>query len=170
LLTDLRGFIQASAPGHEVVEDADAGEALRRALETLTAAIESSAASVTHGPLPRVRMHAFQLEQLFQNLIANAIRYRSGEPPRIQVTAERCGDQWKFSVRDNGIGIEPEYHEQIFGMFKRLQKRTDSPGTGMGLAICKRIVESAGGRIWVESRLGQGSTFSFTVPAAGENG
>jgi PAS domain S-box-containing protein len=165
LLTDLRAFIQASTPDTGAAPDADACEALHQALATLTATIESSGASVTHGPLPSVRMHQFQLEQLFQNLIGNAIRYSGPETPRILVTAEQCGDQWKFSVQDNGIGIEPQYQEHIFGMFKRLHHWNSYPGTGMGLAICKRIVERAGGRIWVESQLGQGSTFSFTVPA-----
>ena len=114
-------------------------------------------------------MHEFQLEQLFQNLIGNAIRYRSQEPPQILVVAERSGDEWIFSVQDNGVGIDPRFKEQIFGMFKRLHRWTDCPGTGMGLAICKRIVERAGGRIWVESELGRGSTFSFTVPAGNTN-
>lgn len=163
LLADLRTFIQASQ-GRDAVQEVDAEEALRRALTTLTAAIESSGASISHEPLPSVPMREFQLEQLFQNLIGNAIRYRSQEPPRIHVSAERCGDEWKFSVRDNGIGIDGRYKDQIFGMFKRLHNWTTFPGTGMGLAICKRIVERAGGRIWVESELGQGSTFLFTVP------
>ncbi len=164
LLTDLRSFIQASAAGGEPVQEADAGQALRRALASLTAAIETSGASITNGPLPRVRMREFQLEQLFQNLIGNAISYRGEEPPQIEVTAERSGDEWKFSVRDNGIGIDPQYKDQIFGIFKRLHSTAHHRGTGMGLAICERIVERAGGRIWVESQPGKGSTFLFTVP------
>jgi PAS domain S-box-containing protein len=166
LLADLRIFIQSSAMAQDPAEEIDAGEALRSALVNLTAAIESSGVSITHGSLPRVRIHEFQLEQLFQNLIGNAIRYCSQEPPQIEVTAERSGEEWRFSVRDNGIGIDPQYKEQIFGMFKRLHSEANYPGTGMGLAICKRIVERAGGRIWVESQLGRGSTFLFTVPAA----
>lgn len=166
LLKDLRAFSQASTnapPEH----DTDAGEALRRALANLAPAIDANQASTTHGPLPSVRMHDFQLQQLFQNLIGNAIRYRSQQPPRIHVAAERCGDHWKFSVQDNGIGIDPQYKEQIFGLFKRLHSSADYPGTGMGLAICQRIVERAGGRIWVESEPGRGSTFFFTLPAGG---
>lgn len=166
LLTDLRMFMQASLSNEDTAPDADAGEALRRALTTLIAAIDRNGASVNYGPLPWVRMHEFQVEQLFQNLVANAIRYRSQEPPRIQVTAAKCGDQCTFSVRDNGIGIDPKHHHRIFGMFKRIHTWGKNPGTGMGLAICQRIVERAGGRIWVESQLGQGSTFFFTVPAA----
>ncbi len=167
LLADLRTFIQTSEPAKKPAQKVHAGEALRSALENLTASIESSGASIVHGSLPWVRMHEFQLEQLFQNLIGNAIRYRSQEPPQIQITAERSGDEWTFSVRDNGVGIDPQYREQIFGMFKRLHSWDDSPGTGMGLAICKRIVERAGGRIWVESEPGRGSTFLFTIPAGG---
>ena len=164
LLHDLRAFTQASTIVLEV-KPLDANEALARSLENLTAAIEVSGASITHGPLPTVRMHEFQLEQLFQNIIGNAIRYRSEQTPRIHIAAERSGDSWKFSVQDNGIGIDPQYKEQIFGMFKRLHTSADYPGAGMGLAICERIIQRQGGRIWVESELGHGSTFFFTVPA-----
>jgi PAS domain S-box-containing protein len=166
LLKDLRAFVQASASGRDQAQDVDAGEALQRALAGLKAAIEDSGASIVHEHLPWVRAHEIQLEQLFQNLVGNAIRYRSQQPPQIHIAAERCGDKWQFSIRDNGIGIDPQYGEQIFGMFKRLHSYTDYPGTGMGLAICQRIVERAGGRIWVESKLGRGSTFLFTIPAA----
>ena len=108
-------------------------------------------------------MHEFQLAQVFQNLIGNAIRYRRDVPPRVHIAAERQGDAWLFSVKDNGIGIEPQYKDQVFGIFKRLHSTADS-GTGMGLAICQRILERAGGRIWVESEVGSGSTFYFTIP------
>ena len=109
-------------------------------------------------------MYEFQLEQVFQNLIGNAIAYRGDEPPRIQVAAVRQGNEWLFSVQDNGIGIEPQFQEQIFGIFKRLHSTAEYSGTGMGLAICQRAIERAGGRIWVESAPGKGSTFYFTVP------
>jgi len=167
LLHDLRVYTLASASGQEPAGDVDAGESLDRALGNLAAAVADSGASVTRTALPRVRVHEFQLEQLFQNLIGNAIRYRSEEAPKIHVAVVRKGSDWLFSVQDNGIGIDPRYKEQVFEMFKRLHSIAEYPGTGMGLAICQRIVERAGGRIWVESEPGRGSTFYFTIPCRG---
>jgi PAS domain S-box-containing protein len=164
LLKDLRAFTHASTLSKQPIEDVNAGHSLEHALAGLHRSINDSGATITHTPLPLVRIHDFQLEQLFQNLIGNAIRYRSSEPPQIDIAAERRYDEWLFSVRDNGIGIEPQYKEQIFGIFQRLHSGAEYPGTGMGLAICQRIVERLGGRIWVESELGRGSTFFFTVP------
>jgi PAS domain S-box-containing protein len=164
LLGALRMYTQLSMSGREPTEDVDAGAVLERALASLEVAINESGASITRGALPHIRMYEFQLEQLFQNLIGNAIRYRGDEAPRVSIAAVRQGDVWRFSVQDNGIGIEPQFQEQIFGIFKRLHNRTEYPGTGMGLAICQRIVERPGGRIWVESQPGKGSTFYFTVP------
>jgi PAS domain S-box-containing protein len=166
LLRDLRAFTHASRLGEPVTNGVDANGVLTESLANLSAAIQESGALVTHGPLPSVRIHQFQLEQLFQNLVGNAIRYRSERRPEIHVSAERHDNMWQFSVRDNGLGIDSEYQEQIFGLFKRLHSVADYPGTGMGLAICQRIVERAGGRIWVESSRGGGSTFLFTLPAA----
>lgn len=165
LLRDLRAFTQASTLDRKARAEAEADAALCAALANLRPTIEASGAVITHEPLPRVRLHEFQLQQLFQNLIGNAIRYRREDPPRIEVGAERKGTTWTFSVRDNGMGIDPQYKEQIFGIFKRLHTSAEYPGTGMGLAICQRIVERAGGRLWVESELGHGATFFFTVPA-----
>jgi PAS domain S-box-containing protein len=137
---------------------------LDQALTNLKAAIEQSGAVVTHGPLPTVMADKLQLAQLFQNLIGNAIKFQGGEPPRIHVSAEQKGNEWIFSVRDNGVGINLQYAERIFVIFQRLHTREEYPGTGIGLAICKKIVERRGGRIWVESQLGIGSTFYFTIP------
>ena len=166
LLRGLRTYMQVSATYHPPPEETDAGEVLNKTLLNLQAAIEESGASITVAALPRVRMHEFQLEQLFQNLIGNAIRYRNGVP-RITIAATLQDKNWLFSVQDNGIGIEPRFKEQIFGAFKRLHTNSQYPGTGMGLAICQRIIERAGGRIWVESEPEKGSTFYFTIPTAG---
>jgi PAS domain S-box-containing protein len=166
LLRDLRTYMQVSATYHAPLEETDAGEVMSKALLNLQAAIEESGASIFVAPLPHVHMHEFQLEQLFQNLIGNAIRYRNGVP-RIKIAARLQDKNWVFSVQDNGIGIEPQFQEQIFSVFKRLHSNSQYPGTGMGLAICQRIIERAGGRIWVESEPEKGSTFYFTIPAAG---
>jgi PAS domain S-box-containing protein len=166
LLGGLRTYMQVSATDHPPLEETDAGEVLNKTLLNLQAAIEESGASVTIAALPRVRMHEFQLEQLFQNLIGNAIRYRNNVPC-IKIAATLQETNWLFSVQDNGIGIEPQFKEQIFGVLKRLHSSSQYPGTGMGLAICQRIVEWAGGRIWVESEPEKGSTFYFTIPTAG---
>jgi len=167
LLRDLRTYTQVSSEEHKPEEDVDAREVLKKALANLEVVIKESDATIESTDLPRLRMYEFQLQQVFQNLIGNAIRYRSSEPPRINVAAQQRGAEWLISVQDNGIGIAPEFKEQIFGIFKRLHNTTDYPGTGMGLAICQRIIERAGGRIWVESQLGGGSTFFFTVPVRG---
>jgi len=164
LLRDLRAYTVASTSQQAPTKDVDAEAVLNKALTDLESVIKSSGASISRTPLPRVRLHEFQLEQLFQNLIGNAIRYKGSEPPRIAVSAKEQGHEWLFSVEDNGIGIDPQYKEQVFDLFKRLHSVAEYPGTGMGLAICKRIVERAGGRIWVESASGKGSTFFFTLP------
>jgi chemotaxis family two-component system sensor kinase Cph1 len=136
-------------------------------VRNLQLAVEESNASVTHGPLPTVLADASQLTQLFQNLVGNAIKFRSEHPPEAHVQAEQREGEWLFSVRDNGIGIEQQYAERIFLIFQRLHTRDEYPGTGIGLAICQRIVERHGGRIWVESQLGSGATFHFTIPDGG---
>src|SRR5580658_4096356 len=166
LLQDLRTYMQVSATYQPPLEETDADQVLNKTLVALQAAIEESGASISVAALPRVQMHEFQLEQLFQNLIGNAIRYRNSVP-RIKIAATLQDKNWLFSVEDNGIGIEPRFKEQIFGVFKRLHTNSQYPGTGMGLAICQRIIERAGGRIWVESEPEKGSTFYFTIPKAG---
>ncbi len=165
LLDGLRAYTHASHC-EAATKPADTNQALRRALASLQSAIQENGATINCEDLPSVQVSESQLEQLFQNLIGNAIRYRSEQTPQIHIGVERDGGAWRFSVRDNGIGIDPQYNQQIFGIFKRLHSVADYPGTGMGLAICERIVQRAGGRIWVESRLGQGATFFFTIPAA----
>lgn len=134
------------------------------ACANLQLAIRQDQASVTRGDLPRVRGDSFQLLQLFQNLIGNAIKYRSSEAPMVRVSASRQGDSWVFSVQDNGIGIAEQYHPRIFQLFQRLHSQKQYSGTGIGLAICQRIVERHGGRLWVESEPNRGSTFYFSIP------
>ncbi len=145
-------------------EPVDCQSAIERALKNLQVSIEESGAAVVCEPLPAVVGDGAQLTQLFQNLIGNAIKYRSAQAPRIHIRAERRGPEWVFAVRDNGIGIDPQYAQRIFVIFQRLHSHAEYPGTGIGLAIAKKIVERHGGRIWVESQPGDGSTFFFTLP------
>ncbi|WP_414566214.1 MULTISPECIES: ATP-binding protein [unclassified Anabaena] len=142
---------------------------LERALSNLRQRILETGATVTHDPLPTVMAGSTQLMQLFQNLIANAIKFRSDEPPQIHIGAERLEDEWLFWVKDNGIGLDPQFSDRIFVIFQRLHTRDEYPGTGMGLAICKKIIECHRGRIWVESQLGEGATFYFTIPVGGRD-
>ena len=165
LIRDLMAFSRVTrtdAPRKNV----DCNAALEEALQNLTAAIAESGAVVTHGALPIVWADQTQVAQVFQNLIGNAIKFHNGAPPECAVRAEKSGGNWLFSVSDNGIGIAPEYAENIFIVFRRLHSRSEYPGNGIGLAICKKIVEHYGGTIWVESKVGEGSTFKFTLPAA----
>jgi PAS domain S-box-containing protein len=164
LVRDLLAYTQVA--NSEPPEDpVDANEVLATSLADLHVAIDSSGAQVTSGTLPAVLMHAAHLKQIFQNLIGNAIKYRSPEREiLVDVSAERQNESWIFAVRDNGIGIEPQYKEQIFGLFTRLHTGEEYSGTGIGLAICQRIVERYGGRIWVQSEPGQGCTFRFAIP------
>jgi PAS domain S-box-containing protein len=165
LVRDLLAYTQATRldkPSSPV----DAGAALRVVLSNLHGAVTESSAQIEYDELPAVRVHATHLQQLFQNLVGNAIKYRRpGVPPLIHVSAECRDGSCVFAIRDNGIGIEPEYRERIFGLFKRLHTAEEYSGTGIGLAICHRIVERYDGRIWVESERGRGSTFYFTVPS-----
>jgi light-regulated signal transduction histidine kinase (bacteriophytochrome) len=133
-------------------------------LADLATAIEDCGGKVEAGNLPIIHCDSIQISQLLQNLIANGLKFRSTDHPRVIVTAERQDDQWIFAVRDNGIGIDPKHAERIFEVFSRLDDSREYPGTGIGLAICRKIVERHGGRIWVESEPGAGATFSFTLP------
>lgn len=144
----------------------DSGAILRDALANLSVSIQESGAQITTGTLPTVFCDRHQLGQVFQNLIGNAIKFRGAEAPRIDISAEAGGNSgadWTFAVRDNGIGIDPRQAERIFGVFQRLHGREKYPGTGIGLAICRRIVARHGGRIWVESQPGKGAAFFFTL-------
>jgi PAS domain S-box-containing protein len=165
LITDILAFTSLSKGNEESCQRVDAGAVLKRVLEDLQSQIAGSGAVVTADELPTVYIDESRLAQLFLNLISNALKYQNEEAPRVHVTAE-VGDEWSvFSVIDNGIGIDMRYSQQIFGVFKRLHGREKYPGSGVGLAICHRIVEQYGGRIWLEkSTLGAGSTFCFTVP------
>jgi light-regulated signal transduction histidine kinase (bacteriophytochrome) len=163
MINDLLIYSRAGS-GDRLLESVDMAGALNRALANLRLAVEGSDAAITHDSLPVIRGDPTQMQQLFQNLIENAIKFHSDKPPRIHVAAERRGGEWLFSVRDNGIGIDPEYGERIFQIFQRLHTRGEYSGTGIGLALCRRIVERHGGRIWVESEAGRGSTFRFTIP------
>jgi PAS domain S-box-containing protein len=168
LIGDLLSYSRVGTQG-KAMEPTDTRESLNDALANLHESIEESGAVIQVDPLPTVRADATQLTQLYQNLIANAIKFRSDKPPEIHVGARRERDAWLFGVRDNGIGIDPQYAERIFMIFQRLHTRKAYPGTGIGLAICKRIVERHGGSIWVESQPGQGATFHFTLPDKGEH-
>jgi signal transduction histidine kinase len=164
LIFDLLAYSRVETRSAEWTET-DGEAVLELALSDLRLAVAQSGAVVTHDPLPTVRAVPGQLRQLFENLLSNALKFRGPEPSRIHFTAQRQGTEWVFSVRDNGIGLDPKQAERIFQMFQRLHTRKEYPGTGIGLAICKRIVERQGGRIWVESTPGQGATFFFTLPA-----
>jgi len=163
LIQDLLAYSRVATKGYDLVHTSSE-EALRRALMNLRGAIEESGALVTHDPLPTVMADERQLVQVFQNLIGNAIKYQNAGVPQIRISAARNAEKkWTFSVSDNGLGIDPQYFEKIFVIFQRLHKRDEFSGTGIGLAICKRIVERHGGTISVESQLGHGSTFSFAL-------
>jgi light-regulated signal transduction histidine kinase (bacteriophytochrome) len=168
LINDLLSYSRVSTRG-KAFEAADCQAALDVALVNLKAAVQEASAVVSHDALPVVRADPTQLMQLLLNLLSNAIKFRSTAPPIIHVGAKRQNGHWVVSVKDNGIGIEPKYSERVFAVFQRLHTRTEYPGTGIGLAICKKIVERHGGRIWVDSEPGKGSTFSFTIPDRGAN-
>jgi len=169
LVADLLTYSRALDPeAPREVKTIPSAQAIETAILDLQQAIHDSGVEITCGNLPDVTMDETQLKQLFQNLISNAIKYRRLEEPlKVSIAAEPSGGRWLFSVRDNGIGIEPQYFEQIFQAFRRLHGK-DFPGSGVGLTICKEIVESSGGRMWVESEVGRGSTFKFTLPSAAQ--
>ncbi|HEU4350804.1 MAG TPA: PAS domain S-box protein [Burkholderiales bacterium] len=169
LIEDLLAYSRVGTKGIAFA-NVSAEAALRRALFNLRGGIEEAGAVVTHDPMPALPADEVQLGQLFQNLIGNALKFRSEGAPRIHIVVTESAPEFTFEVRDNGIGIEPQYFERIFMVFQRLHNKGEYPGTGIGLAICKKVVERHGGRIWVESRPGEGSSFFFTLPKERRNG
>jgi light-regulated signal transduction histidine kinase (bacteriophytochrome) len=164
LIDDLLSFSRVGTRGGEMVPT-DSGAVVDISLENLTAAIAESEARIERDALPVVRVDPIQLQHLFTNLIGNALKFRGKTRPLVRISAERDGVFWRFSVSDNGIGIDAQYFDRIFVIFQRLHLREEFQGTGIGLAICKKVVERHHGRIWVESTPGAGSTFLFTLPA-----
>ena len=169
LLTALLDYSRVGSRG-KLFQPIDGEAILEAALKNLKVILEETKGVVTHDPLPRIVVDETQMVQLFQNLIGNALKFHGPEPPQVHVSSRREGEVWIFAVRDNGIGIDPQYHQKIFVIFQRLHGRDEYPGTGIGLAIAQLIVERHGGRIWVESEKGEGSAFYFTIPVDGVNG
>jgi PAS domain S-box-containing protein len=189
LISDLLAYARVGSRG-QALQPVDAEEVLALTLRSLCFDVEAQDAEITHDPLPTVMADEGQLGQVFQNLISNALKFHGDAPPRVHIAAARLGemqhqdravnldpvlpevrrleDAWVFSVRDNGIGIAPDDQSRIFGVFQRLHTEEEYPGTGIGLAICKRIIARHGGHIWVESQVGQGATFYFTLPVEDE--
>jgi signal transduction histidine kinase len=165
LIQDLLAYSRVGTRGRQP-KPCDAGRALERATANLQAAIQESGATVLPGALPPVLADETQLAQVFQNLLGNALKFHGEAPPHVEVSGERQGAEVRFTVKDRGIGIDPQYFDRIFIIFQRLHGKEEYPGTGIGLAICKKIVERHGGRIGVESQQGKGTTFWFTLPAA----
>ncbi len=168
MIRDLLEYTRTANDTEEIEDVTDAEAVLANSLADLKTLIDENQAAITHDRMPRIAVRDTYLRQLFQNLIANGIKYRGDEPPRIHISAKALDGYCLFSVADNGIGIAPEYHAKIFGIFQRLHSRDKYGGTGIGLAICKRIVERYRGRIWVESEPDHGATFFFTLPVPGE--
>ena len=163
LINDLLAYSRVGTKARPF-EPTDCDKVLDTALANLRIAVQESGARITRAPLPVVKGDPMQLLQLLQNLIGNALKFKRVDPIEVHIAAEPADGEWRFTVRDNGIGIAAEYHERIFVLFQRLHGRGDYPGTGIGLAICKKIAERHGGRIGVQSQPGAGSTFSFTIP------
>jgi light-regulated signal transduction histidine kinase (bacteriophytochrome) len=164
MVDDLLSYSRVGTHG-KPLEPVDCNRVVDQAVADLETAVAEHSAVVTREELPTVTADRRQLVQLFRNLVDNAIKFRSDEPPRVHISARRAEREWAFSIRDNGLGIDPKYAERVFIIFRRLHEPEKYPGTGAGLAIAKRIVQRHGGRIWVESEPEKGATFSFTMPA-----
>jgi PAS domain S-box-containing protein len=167
LITDLLAFSRAESRGLQYTRT-DCNAVLARALGNLKPVVDETHAEISSQPLPTLRVDGGQLVQVFQNLVSNAIKFHSSAPPKIEIAAEEKDGKWLFIIKDNGIGIEPQYLDRIFVLFRRLHGLMEYPGTGIGLAICRKIVERHGGRIWAESEPGAGSTFYFTIPVSSQ--
>jgi light-regulated signal transduction histidine kinase (bacteriophytochrome) len=166
LITDILAYARiGSSQEMEREEIVDTQEVFNNALKDLSERIADTRGRVTHGALPKVRAHPIHVRQLIQNLIGNALKFHGKVPPAVRVDAEYKKGMWEFSVTDNGIGIPAEYQHKLFQIFQRLHSREDYPGNGIGLAICKKIVQQYGGNIWLKSKTGEGTTFYFTLPA-----
>lgn len=165
LIRDLLAYSRVGTRGREL-GSVSLDKVLANALDNLRQALDDTGGQVTHEPLPEVTGNEGQLTQLFQNLIGNALKFHGPAPPRVRVSVRKERNEWRFAFEDNGVGIEPQYFERIFVIFQRLHSIEKYPGTGIGLALCKKIVEKHGGRIWVESEPGRGTTFMFTLPLA----
>jgi PAS domain S-box-containing protein len=167
MIDDLLQFSRVGTRG-KPFQITDCESVFEKVINNLQIIIAESGSKITHDPLPKVYGDDVQLTQLFQNLIVNALKFHGDNIPEVHVTARKKGLEWIFSVRDNGIGIDPQYFDRVFIIFQRLHNKSEYPGSGIGLAICKKIVERHGGKIWIESELGKGSTFYFSIPAKGE--
>lgn len=166
LISGLLAYSQAARMSDSKAGPVSIREVLETVKKNLSTAIEESGAEICISELPEVNADRAALVHLLQNLLSNALKYRRDQPPRVRISAARESGHWRFAVEDNGIGIPKEFQSQIFGIFKRLHDRTEYPGTGIGLAICQKIVERYDGHIWVESEPGRGSTFFFTLGGA----
>jgi len=163
LINDLLSYARVGTRGREF-QPTPCEAVVKEAVRNLEITLKDAHAAVTYDPLPEVLADSLQLTQLFQNLIGNAVKFHGNEPPCVHISAVKNSHEWTLTVRDNGIGIDPKYAEKIFVIFQRLHTRNEYPGTGIGLAICKKIIERHGGRIWLESGEGRGATFYFTLP------
>jgi light-regulated signal transduction histidine kinase (bacteriophytochrome) len=163
MINDLLTYSRVVTKG-QALELTDCDQLLNQVLSNLEVAIQENDALITHDPLPTVMADEIQIMGVFQNLISNAMKFHPDRQPHVHISAEHIDGEWRFSVQDNGIGIAPEFAERIFIIFSRLHTQAKYPGTGIGLAICKKVIERHKGRIWVESQLGEGSTFFFSIP------
>jgi len=164
LINDLLTYSRVNTRG-EPLAPMKLEDALQRAMQNLSYVREDSGGTITYDEMPTIVADELQMTQLFQNLIGNALKFHGKEAPKVEVSAVRKDDNWIVSVRDNGIGIDPKYRDRIFELFQRLHTRDEYPGTGIGLTIAKKIVQRHGGKIWMDSEPGKGTTFCFTIPA-----